>query len=100
MEKCSLLGGLAKIFVFRNSLDLISCNFSMIFTHFQTKGTLLAGPKPFSEGANIGAGGGGGALAPPVYMLKKALIYRMVLVVAFFSAFEYIIKQILNSVFA
>ncbi len=79
MEKCSLLGGGGlevlpqNIFVFLSSLDLISCNFSMIFAHFQTKkGTLLGGPKPFSGGGggNIGAGG---ALAPPVYMLKKAL---------------------------
>ncbi len=37
------------------------------------KGLLLGGggPKPFSGGANTGAGGG--ALAPPVCMLKEAL---------------------------
>ncbi len=30
--------------------------------------------KPFSEGQHIGVGwGGGGALAPPVYILKRAL---------------------------
>ena len=36
------------------------------------KGTFTVGPKTLQwGGANIGAGG---ALAPPVYMLKKALI--------------------------
>jgi hypothetical protein len=53
-----------------SSLDLIcaiSAWFSLIFRH---KRTLLGGPKPFSGGTNIGAGE---ALAPPVYMLKKAL---------------------------
>ncbi len=41
-----------KMFVFLSSLDLISCNFSMIFAHFQTKRDITrgGGAKPFSEG--------------------------------------------------
>ena len=75
VEKCSLWGGLGvlpqKLFVFLSSLDLISCNFSMIFAHFQTKRDITRGAKTLQWGANIGAGG---ALPPPpVYMLKKAL---------------------------
>ncbi len=73
MEKYSFLGGLflpQKIFVFLSSLDLISCNFCMIFAHFQTKRDITRGAKALQWGANIGAGG---ALVPPVYMLKKAL---------------------------
>ena len=66
-----------KIFVFLSSLDLISCNFSMIFAHFQTKRDITigrgGGAKPFSGGEQHRGWGGGGALAPPVYMLKKAL---------------------------
>ena len=60
------------------SLDLISCNFSMIFAHFQTKRDITRGQTlqcrgGGGRGSNIGAGGGG-AMGPPVYMLKKALI--------------------------
>ena len=48
-------GGLGqKIFVFLSSLDLISCNFSMIFAHFQTK-------RDITRGAKILQWGGGGA---------------------------------------
>ena len=43
--------------VFLSSLDLISCNFSMIFAHFQTKRDITRGPKPFS----VCVGGGGRA---------------------------------------
>ena len=65
-------GGSGEIFVFLSSLDVISCNFSMIFAHFQTKRDITRGAKTlqWGGGGNIGAGG---ALAPPVYMLKKAL---------------------------
>ena len=69
--------GPQKIFVFLSSLDLISCNFSMIFAHFQTKRDITRGAKTLQWGAGGGGGGniaaGGGALAPLVYMLKKAL---------------------------
>ena len=80
VEKCSLLGGLGvlpqKMFVFLSSLDLISCNFSMIFTHFQTKRDITRGAKTLQwGGGGQHRGWGGGALAPPVYMLKKALIH-------------------------
>ncbi len=62
-------GGLGeKIFVFLSSLDLISCNFSMMFAHFQTKRDITRGTKTlqWGGGGNIGAGGG-------EHMLKKAL---------------------------
>ena len=41
-------------FVFFSSLDLISCNFSMIFAHFQTKMDITRGAKTLQWG-------GGGA---------------------------------------
>ena len=53
VKRCSLLGALGvlpqKIFVFLSSLDVISCNFSMIFAHFQTKRDITrgGGAKPF-----------------------------------------------------
>ncbi len=64
VKRCSLLGALGvlpqKIFVFLSSLDVISCNFSMIFAHFQTKRDITrGGPKPFS-------GRGGGLKKGPV----------------------------------
>ncbi len=94
MKKCSVgwggggvLGVLPpKNVVFLSSLDLISCNFSTIFAHFQTKRDFYWGggrAKPFSVGGGgtkplSGGGGGntgaGGALPPPVYMLKEALV--------------------------
>ena len=42
------------------SLDLISCNFGMIVAHFHGGGDVRAGK--------------GEALAPPVYMLKRAMV--------------------------
>ena len=49
-----------KIFVLLSSLDLLSCNFSMIFAHFQTKRDITREAKTLQwEGGNIGAGGGG-----------------------------------------
>ncbi len=39
-----------KRFVFLSSLDLISCNFSMIFAHFQTKRDITRGAKTFQWG--------------------------------------------------
>ncbi len=78
VEKYSLLGGVGvlsqKMFVFLSSLDLISCNFSMIFAHFQTKRDITrggGGQNPLVRGG--GQHRGWGALAPPVYMLKKAV---------------------------
>ena len=64
MEKSSLLGGLGvlsqKIFVFLSSLDLISCNFSMIFAHFQTKRDITrGGQNPSVVGGGQHKGGGG-----------------------------------------
>ena len=47
------------LFVFLSSLDLISCNFSMIFAHSQTKGDITRGAKTLQcgeGGGNIGAG--------------------------------------------
>ncbi len=43
-----------KIFVFLSSLELIYCNFSLIFAHFQTKRDITRG------------GGGGGGQSPSV----------------------------------
>ena len=51
------LDGPEKIFVFLSCLHLILCNFSMIFTNFQTRRDFYWGPKPFNGGANIGVGG-------------------------------------------
>ena len=100
MEKCSILGilgkilGNRKIFAFLSSLDLISCNFSMIFAHFQTKrGITRGGGKTlqWGGGGNIGAGGG---LAPPVYMLKKALLGQLL---GFFRALptSHVVKNLI-----
>ncbi len=60
MEKYSLLEGLGNRFVFLSSLDLISCNFSMIFTHFQTKRdiTRVGGGGKTLQGGGGGEGGG------------------------------------------
>ncbi len=50
----------------------------MIFAHFQTKRDITRGAKTlFLGGGGIGAGGWG-ALAPPVYMLKKALAKALI----------------------
>ncbi len=56
-------------FVFLSSPNLISCHFSMIFAHFQTK-------RDFSvEVPTQGlGGGGGGGFVPPICLLKEALI--------------------------
>ena len=51
VERYSLLGGLG----FLSSLDLISYNFSIIFTHFQTKRDITRG-----RGQNPSVWGGGG----------------------------------------
>ena len=51
LERRKIYDPLYKIFVFLNSVDWISCNFSMIFTHFQTN-------------SDFTGGGGGGALKP------------------------------------
>ena len=68
-------------FVFLNSLDLISCNFSMIFTHFQTKRELfLGGQNPSVGGQNWGiAEGRGGGIQSllSVLYVKKALVARL-----------------------
>ncbi len=61
-------GGSEKIFVFLSSLDLISCNFSMIFAHFQTKGDITMGPKPFSGGGGGQHRGWGEGLWPLQYI--------------------------------
>ncbi len=66
-----------KFCVFLSSLDLISCNFSMIFAHFQTKKDITGGAKTLQCVCVWGGGGGEGqhtagrALTPPVYMLKR-----------------------------
>ncbi len=68
------LGGLGvlpqNIFVFLSSLDLISCNFSMIFGQ---KGTFSRGPKPFSGGANTG-GGWGGFVPSSIYVKRGPVL--------------------------
>ncbi len=50
----------------------------MIFAHFQTKRDITRGAKTLQWGGGGGGGQhrgwGGGALAPPVHMLKKALV--------------------------
>ncbi len=69
MEKYSLL--------YLSSLDLISCNFSMIFAHFQTKKDITRGAKTLQWGANIGAvGGGGGGFGPSSIYVKKGPVNR------------------------
>ncbi len=39
-----------EIFIFLSSLDLISCNFSMIIAHFQTKRDITRGAKTLQWG--------------------------------------------------
>ncbi len=72
MEKCSLLGGLGvlpqKMFVFLSSLDLISCNFSIIFAHFQTKRDITRGAKTLQWG---GQRRGWGGFGPSSIYVKK-----------------------------
>jgi hypothetical protein len=48
----------------------------MIFVHFRQKGT-CTGAETIQcvRGSHIEAGGGRGAFAPPVYMLKKTLLF-------------------------
>ena len=40
----------SKMFAFFSSLELISCNFSMIFAHFQTKRGITRGAKTLQWG--------------------------------------------------
>ncbi len=70
---CGGLGVLPqKILVFLSSLDLISCNFSMIFAYFQTKrGLSLGGPKSFSCGGGGGATQGLGGFGPSSIYVKR-----------------------------
>ena len=46
--------------IFELPIDLISCNFSTIFAHFQTKRDITRGPKSFSGGVGGGGNMGGG----------------------------------------
>ncbi len=58
----------SKIFVFLSSLDVISCNFSMIFAHFQTKRDITRGAKTLQWG---GQHRGWGGFGPPSIYVKK-----------------------------
>ncbi len=77
-EKSGEVGGLGvlpqKIFVFLSSLDLISCNFSMIFAHFQTKRDVTRRAKTLRGGGGGGLGqrrGWGGGFGPSSIYVKK-----------------------------
>ncbi len=66
-----------KIFVFLSSLDWISCNFSMIFAHFQTKRDISTrGAKTLQWGGG-GQHRGWGGFGPSSIYVKKGPAVRV-----------------------